>query len=59
MILADSEDDEIELIIKFIKSKKVTFNEKRNQTFLISDEDYLIKQPGFTQKLKKLFEQKP
>lgn len=59
MILEDSDEDEIQLIINFIKSKKVHFDEKRNKTFLISDEVYMMKQPGITQKLKNLFVQKP
>ena len=58
MHLEDSEEDEISLIVKFIKSKKVTFNEKRNKVYLINDQSYLMKQPTVTDKLKNLFSQK-
>lgn len=58
MILEDSEDEEFELIIKFITSKTVTFDESKNKVYFISDQAYLIKQPTLTEKLKDLFSQK-
>lgn len=42
MYLSDSED---ELIIKFKKPVKVTFNESLNQVYLISEEAYLLEPP--------------
>lgn len=56
--MEDSEDEEIEIIVKFIKSKKVTINESKNKTYLINDEDYLMKKPKPTPLLKKLLERK-
>lgn len=58
MYLEDSEEDEIELIVKFVKSKKVTFDETQNQVYFINDQSYLIKRSQVTDKLKNLFSQK-
>lgn len=58
MYLEDSEEDEIELIVKFIKSKKVTFDESQNKVYFINDQSYLIKQPSITDKLKNLLAQR-
>jgi hypothetical protein len=57
MYLEDSEE-EIELIVKFIKSKKVTFDESKNQVYWVNDESYLLKPSTITHNLKRFLEQK-
>lgn len=51
MYLQDSDD---ELIIKFTKGKKVTFDESKNKTYFISDTIYMIKQTVLSKALQKV-----
>lgn len=45
MHLEDSEDEDIEIVVKFKTPARVTFNEELNEVYYINAEEYLLEPP--------------